>query len=349
MDRPKIEAFLDRFVQLVSGATTIGLLAVADRSGLARHLAERGGGTAEEVAEGAGLEARYVTEILSGLAAAGVVEYDPASSRFELPPEHALFLADETSPYFMGGFLDMLPIILGHVDGVTDATVHGGGVPFEDFGDRMVRGIDRGNAPSQRTFLISRWLPGVPGLVPRLEKGIRVADVGCGSGTGAILMAEGYPHCEVVGYDVSPDALAMARGRAASIPNIDFIEHAVEQIPIDPPFGLITSFDVIHDLADPLAGLRRIREALTEDGLFLMMEPNAGSDLEANLSPYGAMLYGMSALHCMTQSLALGGAGLGSAWGSMRAEALAVEAGFGSFQELEDISNRFSSFYLLQR
>jgi SAM-dependent methyltransferase len=348
MDRSRIEAFLDRFVDLASGATTIGLLAVADRSGLSRHLGEKGGGTAEEIATGAGLEARYVTEILSGLAAAGVVEYDSESGRFELPPEHALFLADESSPYFMGGFLDMLPTILAQVDRVADATVHGGGVPFADFGHRMMRGIDRGNSPSQRTFLVPRWLPGVPGLVPRLEKGMRVADVGCGAGTAAILIAEAFPDCEVVGYDVSTHGIARARSRAAGIPNVDFVERAVEEIPTDPPFGLITSFDVIHDLAHPLAGLRRIREALTDDGLFLMMEPKASSDLDENLSPYGAMLYGMSALHCMTQSLASDGAGLGSAWGKERAKKLAGEAGFTSFQPLEDISNRFSNFYLLR-
>lgn len=349
MDRSRIEAFLDRFVDLASGATTIGLLAVADRSGLSRHLAEKGGGTAEEIASGAGLEPRYVTEILSGLAAAGVVEYDPESGRFELPPEHALFISDETSPYFMGGFFDMLPTILGQVDGVAEATLHGGGVAFDEFGDRMVRGIDRGNAPSQRTFLLSRWLPGVPGLVSRLEKGTRIADVGCGSGTAAILMAEGYPNSELVGYDLSPNAIATARSRSAGMANVEFVEKAVEEIPTDPPFGLITGFDVIHDLTDPLAALHRIRDALDDDGLFLMMEPNASFDLEDNLSPRGAMLYGISALHCMTQSLASGGAGLGAAWGRERAEALAVEAGFGSFQELEDISNRFSSFFLLQR
>jgi 2-polyprenyl-3-methyl-5-hydroxy-6-metoxy-1,4-benzoquinol methylase len=349
VDRSRIEAFLDRFVDLAAGATTIGLLAVADRTGLARHLGESGGGTAEEVATGAGLEPRYVTEILSGLAAAGVVDYDPESGRFELPPEHALFIADETSPYFMGGFLDMVPIILGHVDGVAEATVHGGGVPFEDFGDRMVRGIDRGNSPSQRTFLLTRWLPGVPGLVPRLEEGIRVADVGCGSGTVAILIAQAYPTCEVVGYDMSAHGIAEARSRAAGMTNVVFLENAVEEIPTDPPFDVITSFDVIHDLADPLAGMRRIREALADDGLFLMMEPNASSDLKENLSPRGAMLYGISALHCMTQSLASGGAGLGSAWGTERAEQLAGEAGFTSFQPLDAISNRFSAFYLLQR
>lgn len=348
MDRAKIEAFLERFTELASGATTIGLLAVADRNGLSRHLGDAGGGTAEEIARGAGLDIRYAEEILSGLTAAGVLEYDPETSRFELPPEHRLFVADETSPYFMGGFFDMLPVLLSQVDGVARASVEGGGVSFAEFGPRMVTGLDRGNTPSQRAFLVSRWLPGVPGLIPRLEEGARVADVGCGSGTAAILIAEAYPDCEVIGFDVSPDLLDIARSRAGDRDNLEFREGSVEEIPTDPPFDLITSFDVVHDLADPLAGLRRIREALAGDGLYLMMEPNASSDLEDNLTARGAMLYGVSTLHCMTQSLAQGGAGLGTAWGRQRAESLAGEAGFASFQPLEEISNRFSSFYLLR-
>ena len=349
VDRVKIEAFLQRFVELASGATTIGLLAVADRSGLSRHLGETGGGTADELAENAGLEGRYVEEILAGLAAAGVVEYHPDSERFDLPPEHALFLADETSPYFMGGFFDMLPTLLTHVDGVADATIHGGGVGFEEFGESVVRGIDRGNTPSQSAFLISRWLPAIPGALPRLESGIRVADIGCGSGTAAILMAGAFPKSHVTGFDASAPSIAVARSRTEGFGNVEFFERDVESVPTDPPFDLITSFDVIHDLPDPLAGMRRIRQALSDDGLYLMMEPNASSKLEENLTPRGAMLYGVSTLHCLTQSLALGGAGLGSAWGRQRAEAMAQEAGFGSFQPLEDITNKFSAFYLLRR
>lgn len=348
MDRARIEAFLDRFVDLTSGATTIGLLAVADRTGLSRHLAEAGGGTAEQIAAGAGLQTRYVVEILSGLAAAGVIEYDPASQQFELPPEHALFIADETSPYFMGGFLDMIPAMFAQIDGVAESTRHGGGVPFADYGPEMVRGIDRGNSPSQRVFLSSRWLPGVPGLVDRLERGIRVADVGCGTGTAAILIASAYPKSQVVGFDASPDAVTIAEERGAGVDNVTFRQMSVEEMDTGSRFGLITAFDVIHDLPDPLGGLRRIRQSLEPDGMFLMMEPNAGSLLEENLHSRGAMLYGISALHCMTQSLAEGGPGLGAVWGRQRAQALAEEAGFTSFQPLEEISNRFSSFYLLQ-
>lgn len=348
IDRARVEAFLDRFVDLASGATTIGLLAVADRTGLSRHLAETGGGTAEEIADAAGLETRYVTEILSGLAAAGVVEYEPDTERFSLPPEHALFVADETSPYFMGGFLDMIPAALSHIEAVAEATRHGGGVSFDAFGSRFVAGIDRGNSPSQRAFLVPRWLPAVPGLVERLDAGMRVADIGCGSGTAALLIAEAFPNSHVVGFDVSPESIALARDRSRGIPNIQFEQRPVQAIAVEPGFGLVTAFDVIHDLAHPDTGMAHIREMLTEEGVFLMMEPNLGARLEDNLHPRGALMYGVSALHCLTQSLAQGGMGLGAAWGPDRAREMAEGAGFSSFEPLEKISNRFSAFYLLR-
>ena len=235
----------------------LGFLAVADRSGLSHHLGEVGGGTADELAKGAGLDARYVQEVLSGLAAAGVVEYDPHRGRFHLPPEHALFIADESSPYFMGGFFDMLPTLLSKVDQVAIATRQGGGVPFAAFGDMVIRGIDRSNTPSQTVFLVDRWLPAVPGLLPALEVGARVADVGCGSGTVVSLIARAFPNTRVHGFDVSGESVEMARARAGDLPNAEFTETDVSEIPIEPPFRLITAFDVIHDLPDPLAGMRR--------------------------------------------------------------------------------------------
>jgi 2-polyprenyl-3-methyl-5-hydroxy-6-metoxy-1,4-benzoquinol methylase len=198
-------------------------------------------------------------------------------------------------------------------------------------------------------FLVNRWLPAVPGLVERLNHGIRVADIGCGTGTVAILMAESYPNSVVTGFDVSEDSIAVAGERAGDLPNVEFHGYAVEEVPTTPPFDLITTFDVIHDLPDPRAGLSRIRDALADDGVYLMMEPNVSSYLEDNLHDRGALLYGVSALHCMTQSLAVGGEGVGAAWGWQRAERYATEAGFSSFERLEEITNRFSAFYLLRR
>lgn len=348
MDRQKIEAFLGRFVELASGATTIGLLAIADRSGLSAYLGDNGGGTAAEIAAGAGLEERYVEEILSGLAAAGVVEYDPADATFTLPPEHSVFLADEESPYFMGGWLDMIPAGFRQIDGVATATVHGGGVGFEEFGSEIIRGIDRGNAPSQRVFLTRKWLPAVPGMVEKLETGIQVADIGCGSGTVPRLIAESYPNSRVFGYDASPDSIAVARSRSAHLDNIEFHAYRAKEVPTEPGFDLITTFDVIHDLADPRGALEHIRDSLRPDGSYLMMEPNASSRLEDNLDDRGALLYGISTLHCMTQSLARDGAGLGAAWGAQKAEEMSLAAGFSSFERLDEITNRFSAFYLLK-
>ena len=346
MDRDRINGFLDRFVGYASGATTMALLVVAERSGLLEWLARNQTGTAEVIANGAGLQERYVREILSGLAAAGAVEWDADPGTFTLPPEHALFLANEDSPYFMGGWFDMFPALMAQIEGVTQATREGGGVSFEEFGANMVRGIDRGNTPAQKVFLTQRWLPAVPGMVDRLTAGIRVADVGCGTGTAARLMAEAFPSSLVTGFDISPESLVVARERA-NTPNLEFVEAPAESIPIDPRFDLITSFDVIHDLADPLAGLTRIRKALATDGNYMMMEPNVSSRLEENLNHGAALVYGVSTLHCMTQSLANGGEGLGAAWGREMAEEYARRAGFATFTPLEAITNKFSAFYLL--
>jgi SAM-dependent methyltransferase len=345
MDRSRVEAFLDKFAGLGAGATTIALLAVADRTGLLTWLGSHGGGTAEEISKGAGLDTRYVTEICSGLAAAGVLDHE--SGVFTLPEEHAVLLSDESNPYFMGGWLDMIPAMYGQIDAVANATKHGGGVAFDAFGEGMFRGLDRANAPSQRILLTRKWIPAVPGLVEKLEAGIRIADVGCGSGTAALAMARAFPSSTVVGYDSSPEMIAMARKRADGLDNLRFELRSVEDLPTEPGFDLITTFDVIHDLVDPLGGLTRIRLALADGGMYLMMEPNMSSEVDDNINDVGAINYGTSAMFCMTQSLAKGGAGLGAGWGRQAAETLAAEAGFGSFQEVEPIRNRFSSFYLL--
>lgn len=347
MDRGRIEAFLDRFVGLAAASGTMALLGVADRSGLTAWLARNGGGTSSQIAEGSGLQERYVREICSGLAAAGILDHHQGT--FSLPPEHAMFLADETSPYFMGGYMDMIPALFGQVDGVAAATRSGGGVPFEDFGQGLVTGLDKTNRPSQQVLLPRKWLPAIPLLHHRLGEGIRVADVGCGSGAAVIAMASAYPNSTFVGYDVSLELLALASERSEGMPNVTFERTPVEELPTDPGFDLVTAFDVIHDLDDPLAALQRIGDSLRPGGVFLMMEPNASSELDDNIGDTGALLYSVSALYCMTQSLARGGAGLGAAWGRQAAEDLAREAGFDWFQEVEPIRNRFSCFYLLAR
>ncbi|MDH3190799.1 MAG: class I SAM-dependent methyltransferase, partial [Acidimicrobiia bacterium] len=170
---------------------------------------------------------------------------------------------------------------------------------------------------------------------------------GCGSGAAAAIIARSFPASEVVGFDVSVAGIAAAKAGYGDIENLRFELGPLEEMPADPGFDLITSFDVVHDLGDPEAGMRHIRQALRPDGVFLMMEPAASSNLEDNLTPRGALLYGVSAMHCMTQSLAAGGQGVGTAWGRQVIEATARRAGFITFEHLDGISNSFSDFFVL--
>ncbi|MCZ6783696.1 MAG: class I SAM-dependent methyltransferase [Proteobacteria bacterium] len=346
MDKDELRAFMGRFMQMTTGAAVLGIVAVADRTGLFRGLAGAGPLGIEAIAEKTGLQERYLREALSSLAAAEIVRYDPARQTFELPDEHAACLADESSPYFLAGWSQIVPALYGAIPGVVRAFREGGGVPFTAFGSDMVEGIARSNGPGTRILLTRKWLPAMPDVVARLEAGARVADVGCGGGDAAITMAGAYPKSTVTGFDVDETSLARARAAAeqAGVSNVEFERVSAQEFPAEPGFDFITTFDVIHDLADPRGALEQIRRALRKEGTYLMVEPVAGDTLEENLNPAGAMTYAMSTLHCMTQSLAHGGAGLGAAWGPNAPENLCGEVGFTRFRRL-DVDNPFNAFY----
>jgi SAM-dependent methyltransferase len=346
MDKDRMRGFMARFMEMTGGAAVLGVVAVADRTGLFTAMAGKGPLRHADVVRESGLDARYLTEILATLAAAEIVDYDAEAETFNLPEEHAACLADESSPYFLAGWSQIIPSLHGAVPGVARACREGGGVPFSEFGSDMVDGIARSNGPGTRILLARKWLTSMPDLVSRLEAGIRVADIGCGSGAAVLTMARAYPASEVRGYDVDPLSVERARASAAQegLENAHFEVCDAESIPTDPGFDLITTFDVIHDLARPRPVLAHFRAALRPDGTFLMVEPAVADRLEDNLGMGGALTYAMSTLHCMTQSLAHGGEGLGAAWGAAQAEALCREAGFERFERL-DVPNPFNAFY----
>ena len=180
------------------------------------------------------------------------------------------------------------------------------------------------------TLLVDTYVPLVPGLAGRLAAGARVADVGCGTGHAIALLAAAFPTSTFIGYDLAPDAIARARSEAAGLANARFEVRDAARLEVEEPLDVVFTFDAIHDQADPAAVLERIHAALVPGGLFVMVEPRASSDLSGNLdSPLAPFLYGVSTLHCMTVSLAAGGAGLGAAWGEQVALAMLAEAGFG--------------------
>ncbi|MDG2048778.1 MAG: methyltransferase domain-containing protein [Myxococcota bacterium] len=346
MDKQKMRAFMGQFMEMTTGAAVMGVVAVADRIGLFREMAGEAPANLDHWVGVTGLQPRYLEEILSTLAAAGVVAFDAELGLFSLPDEQAACLADEASPYCLVGWTQMIPALYGAIPGVARAAREGGGVAFADFGPDMVEGIARANGPGIRVLLTRKWLPVMDDVVARLEEGIRVADVGCGGGEAVFAMAKAYPASTIVGYDIDSHSIQLARSRAQShqLSNVRFEQCSAEEIPIDAEFDLVTTFDVIHDLVEPIAVLQRIRESLSSGGTYLMVEPVAGDDLSENLHPAGALTYAMSTLHCMTQSLAHGGAGLGAAWGPRRAEMHCAEAGFSQFERLE-VDNSFNAFY----
>ncbi len=346
MDKKKMRVFMGQFMEMTTGAAVMGVVAVADRIGLFREMAGAAPADLDHWVEATGLQPRYLEEILSTLSAAGFLEFDADQDLFSLPDEHAACLADESSPYCLVGWSQMLPALYGAIPGVAHAAREGGGVAFADFGPDMVEGIARANGPGIRVLLTRKWLPAMPDVVARLEGGVRVADVGCGSGEAVFALAKAYPASTIVGYDIDSHSIELARGRAQSqqLSNVSFEQCSAESIPAEPGFDFVTTFDVIHDLVEPIPVLRRIREVLNPEGTYLMVEPVAGDALAENLHPAGALTYAMSTLHCMTQSLAHGGAGLGAAWGPRRAEGHCREAGFGEFDRI-DVENAFNAFY----
>ncbi len=347
MDRQALENFREEFLQMASGATILGLVGVADRTGLFKAMAGQGPLTLEQIVERTRLQERYLREILPGLAAARMLRYEPGAKTFELPEEQAACLADEQSPHFMCGWTQMIPAFLGVIPDVARAVREGGGVPFAAFGKDFVEGMDRSGSSSVGILLTRRWLKAMPNVVKRLERGGRAADVGCGSGAAVIAMARAYPNSEIIGFDVDAESLTRARAKLKKegMTNARFEQITPgDPLPAEPPYDLITAFDVVHDIAKPLDALRAIRNALAGGGTFLMVEPTAGDKIEDNLNMVGAMLYAMSTLHCLTQSLANAGEGLGAAWGPKLAECYCRDAGFTQFRRL-DVEHPMNSFY----
>ena len=349
LDRQRVQDFARKlFGHYTSGILTL-LVAIGHRTGLFEAVA-KGSGTSEEIASRAGLSERYVREWLAGMATGGIVEYDAASKTFTLPPEHAACLTGRSSRNLAAGS-QMLPMLGKRLDRVVESFHAGGGVSYEEYRPDFTESMDASWRLLYDGLLIKGFLPAAKGLPERLQQGIRVADIGCGTGHAVNLMAREYPASTFTGYDFGEDGITRARAEAREmgLGNARFETLDATRLPSEPKFDLITTFDAIHDQRDPAAALERIAGALAADGVYLMVEPKASSNLEDNIgNPVAPYIYGMSVLHCMTVSLAEGGAGLGTAWGQQTARRMLAEAGFTSI-EVVDAPGPQNSIFVCRR
>ncbi len=351
MDKERAQGFMQKVIGDVGTAMSAALVLVGERTGLFRTMAGAGPLSAEELARRGGVHPRYAQEWLGAMTCAGYVEYDAASDRFTLPDEHAIYLTDPQSEAWLLGLFSGLPSIMAVIPTLADAFRSGAGVPFTDFGESLPVALEQMNRPVYENRLVRSWLPAMPAVVERLQAGGRAIDVGCGTGVIPLVLARAFPNARIEGLDLDARSIAIARAYAEQEglqDRVRFVNASADALDREPGYDLITTFDVVHDLPDPLGVLKRIRGALADGGTYLMVEPKVDDLLEKNRDvPFARLLFAMSCLHCVPQSLAQGGTGLGACWGPARARELAAEAGFSHFAVLQ-VRSPAMAFYELK-
>jgi len=353
VDPDRLKAFSKQVFGALEGAMTSAMIHLGDRLGLYRVMADAAEPmTSAELAERSELHERWVREWLHAQGAAGVLDY-VGEGRFVLTPEAEVVLANEQHPAFGCGLFSSLPNTLSVLDQLPEAFRSGVGLDYDAFGSEGARGVERGFAPWYRALLVPMALPRIEGLVPALETGIRVADVGCGGGIALIEMAKAFPRSEFHGYDVSKFALERAEGnrKEAGVENVVFHDPREEPLPDDGSFAFVTTFDCLHDMTDPASVMRQIRGAIAPDGIWLIADIKAKDGYEANVeqNPMAALMLGTSVLTCMSSALSEpGGLGLGTlGFHEDLARRMTEEAGFRRFENL-DLGHPVNAFYVVR-
>lgn len=313
-DKEKAKRFMGKFQQDMASAMSTRMCAIGDRLGLFRALAEHGPVTAQQLADRAGINERYAREWLQGMTAAGYLEMDPDNLSYTLPPEHAMPLVDEDNPLFQGGILELMAHSMTPFEELVDAFKNGGGVAQSSFHPNLYNGMCRSSSVRYKNLLLQEWIPSMPDVKAMLERGVSVADVGCGNGVALMKLAEAFPNSTFVGFDAFPPQVEGANVRAKEAGMADRVHFEVadgaEQMPTT--YDIIFTFDVIHDMPRPREAMRNIREHLNPGGVYVMQEITAEDELHANVGPMATLKYGMSLHYCMTTSLANDGEGLGT-------------------------------------
>jgi SAM-dependent methyltransferase len=338
IDQDKLMDFLHRFVGDLGAAMAAGNVVVGDRLGLYRALAERPMLPAE-LAQSTGTATRYVDEWLRGQAAGGYVTYDPALGTYALNPEQAFALTDPDGAVFAPGAFQLALGALRSEPKVTESFRTGAGIGWHEHDNEVFDGCERFFRPGYAANLVESWLPALDGVVDRLHVGARVADIGCGHGASTELMARAYPRSFFTGSDYHEGSIAQARKRIAEAGlagRVSF-DVASAQDFTGGPYDLVTSFDCLHDMGDPLGAARHVRDLLAPGGTWMVVEPFAGGSVADNLNPVGRVYYSFSTFLCVPNALSQdGGYSLGAQAGEEPLARLAGDAGFSRFRRVAE-------------
>jgi SAM-dependent methyltransferase len=331
IDGAKLEAFMGQAVSDMGAIISAPLMLIGEKLGLYKAMAHAGPLTSQEVAERSGAAERSVREWLRNQAAGGYVIYDPADDRYTLPDEHALALADEDSPFYILGVYDLVASLYADEDQILEAFRSGEGMGWHEHDHRLFRGTERFFRPGYRGHLVAEWIPALDGVQEKLDRGARVADVGCGHGASTIIMAEAFPNSEFFGFDYHDASIESARRAAEDAGVSDRITFAVAAAEDYPGNGydLVCVFDCLHDMGDPVGASRHVLETLDADGSWMIVEPFANDRVEENLNPVGRVFYGASTMICTPASLSQEvGLALGAQAGEERLTEVLTQGGF---------------------
>ncbi|MGQ0648221.1 MAG: class I SAM-dependent methyltransferase [Gemmatimonadaceae bacterium] len=353
-DPQKAEAFAARVLGALNDGAFCLMASIGHRTGLFDAMRDQAPLTSPEIASRAGLHERYVREWLGAMVTAGVVSVDPQSARYQLPAEHAAFLTRAARADNLAVFAQYVPLLGNVEDDIVECFKNGGGVAYERF-PRFHAVMAEDSGLSVLSSLESHILPLIPGLVERLERGVRGLDAGCGSGRTLNRLAELFPKSRFVGMDLSEGAIQAASNEASAkaLKNVEF--KAVDlsdfhQTADSESFDLVTTFDAVHDQARPLNVLKGIHRTLKRDGVYLMQDIKGSSHVYNNIGhPIGTFLYTASCLHCMTVSLAQGGEGLGAMWGEEKTREYLQRAGFRSVEKHELAHDIQNNWYVVRK
>ncbi len=334
-DPQKLDALVGRLIGDVGASVTGALIVLGDQLGLYKAMADGKPVTSRQLAEKTGLKERYLREWLAGQASAGYVDYDEGSDSFSLSPEQAMAFAEEDSPAFFAGAFEIVQSMWMDAPKVEEAFRNGSGLGWHEHSKCLFRGTERFFRPGYNAHLTADWIPALNGVEAKLERGATVADVGCGHGSSTILMAQAYPQSRFHGFDYHGPSIERAREAAekAGVGDRIVFERASAKDFPERKYDLVTMFDCLHDMGDPVGAGKHVCESLAEDGSWMIVEPFAHDHLKDNLNPVGRIFYGASTMICTPASLSQEvGLGLGAQAGEMRLRKVAMDAGFQHFR-----------------